>query len=73
MEKLIIESPQQWLRAQQLKSEEPIPGLMPPLYIKETVVYEFYKWSHRKAQVNGIAIGLAIAVAIAAIVKLVGV
>jgi hypothetical protein len=73
MDKLIIENPQQWLRAQQLKLEEPTPGMMPPLYIKEAVVHEFYKWSVRKARFTGVVIGLAIAVTIASIVKLMGI
>ena len=69
MEKVIIETPAMWLQAQQLKRVEK----MPPLYVKESVVYEFYKWSYRKARFIGIVIGLAIAVAIASIIKLMGV
>jgi len=68
MEKVIIETPAMWLQAQQLKLVEKLP----PLYVKESVVYEFYKWSYRKARFTGIAIGLAIAVAIALIIKLMG-
>jgi len=68
MEKLIIETPAAWLQAQQLK----LVGKAPPLYVSEAVVYEFYKWSYRKARFTGIVIGLAIAVAIALIIKLMG-
>ena len=66
MEKLIIENPQEWLSAHQLKTTQKVP----PLYVSEAVVYEFYKWSYRKARFTGIVIGLAIAVAIALIIKL---
>ena len=66
MEKIIIETPAAWLQAQQLKLVEKVP----PLYVSEAVVYEFYKWSYRKARFTGIVIGLAIAVAIALIIKL---
>jgi hypothetical protein len=68
MDKVIIETPKQWLAAQQLK----LTGKVPPLYVSEAVVYQFYRWSYRKARFSGIVIGLAIAVAIAAIVKLMG-
>lgn len=69
MEKVIIENPQQWLAAQELKLTQSVP----PLYVSEATVYQFYRWSYRKARFTGIAIGLAIAVTIAAIVKLMGV
>ena len=69
MEKLIIENPQEWLAAQQLRIKQKVP----PLYVNEATVFEFYKWSYRKARFTGIAIGLAIAVAVACIVKLMGV
>lgn len=69
MEKVIIENPQQWLAAQELKLTQKVP----PLYVSEATVYQFYRWSYRKARFTGIVIGLAIAVTIAAIVKLMGV
>jgi hypothetical protein len=77
MDKVIIETPSAWLQAKkvtaiakhlQVKTEK-----LPPLYIKETVVYEFYKFTSRKAMFTGIVIGMAISVAIAALVKLAGV
>ena len=46
---------------------------MPSLYIKETVVYEFYKWSTHKAMFTGFALGLGFAVAVVCIVKMMGV
>lgn len=69
MEKLIIDNPQQWLAAHRLKLTQKVP----PLYVNEAIVYEFHKWSYRKARFTGIVIGLAIAVTIAAIVKFMGV
>lgn len=45
---------------------------MPSLYIKETVVYEFYKWSCSKARFTGFAMGLGFAVIVVGIVKLAG-
>lgn len=69
MEKVIIETPAEWLHAQQMRLVKKVP----PLYVSEAVVYEFYKWSYRKARFTGIVIGLAIAVAIASIIKLMGV
>jgi hypothetical protein len=72
MDKLTIETPAQWLKAQELKQSKIIGALMPSLYIKETVVYEFYKWSTHKAMFTGFALGLGFAVAVAAIVKLAG-
>ena len=68
MDKLTIETPAQWLAAQQLKTSQTIP----PIYIKETVVYEFYKWSYRKARFVGFALGLAFAVAVVAMLKIAG-
>lgn len=77
MEKITIETPAQWLAAKKLtvvaKRLQARPEKLPPLYIKEAVVYEFYKWSVRKARFTGVVIGLAIAVTIAAIVKLMGI
>ena len=67
--KLCVETPKEWLEAQRLRLQKPIP----PLYVKEATVYEFYKWSYRKARFTGIVIGLAIAVTIAVTVKLMGV
>ena len=72
MDKLTIETPAQWLKAQQLRQSKIIGELMPSLYIKETVVYEFYKWSTHKAMFTGFAFGLGFAVMVAAIVKLSG-
>ena len=72
MDKLTIETPEQWLKAHQLKQSKVIGALMPSLYIKETVVYEFYKWSAHKALFTGFALGLGFAVMVAAIVKLAG-
>jgi hypothetical protein len=68
MDKLTVETPAQWLIAQKLKLNQ----IIPPIYIKETVVYEFYKWSHRKAKFEGFAIGLAFAVAVVVTLKLIG-
>jgi hypothetical protein len=77
MERVTIETPAQWLEAKKIaiiaKNLQVDPQKMPSLYIKEVVVYEFYKWSSRKALLTGMVIGLAIAVTIAAIVKLMGV
>ena len=69
MEKVIIETPAQWLKAQELKLTQSVP----PLYVSEATVYQFYRWSYRKARFSGIVIGLAIAVTVACIVKLMGV
>lgn len=68
MDKLIIETPAAWLQAQKIKLVEKLP----PLYVKEEIVYEFYKWSSRKARLGGIVIGMAISVGIAGIIKLAG-
>lgn len=68
MDKLTIETPAQWLIAQKLKLSQTIP----PIYIRETVVYEFYKWTRRKARFEGFAIGLAFAVAVVVTLKLIG-
>lgn len=77
MEKVIIETPAEWLQAKKLttiaKSLKVSPEKLPPLYIKEMVVYEFYKFTVRKARFTGVAIGMAISVAIAALVKLGGI
>ena len=77
MERVTIETPAQWLEAKQIaiiaKRLQVEPQKLPSLYIKEAVVYEFYKWSVRKARFAGVVIGLAIAVTIAAIVKLMGI
>ena len=77
MEKLTIETPEQWLEAKKItavaKQLMVKPERMPSLYIKEAVVHEFYKWSVRKARFTGVVIGLAIAVTIASIVKLMGI
>ena len=73
MDKLTIETPAQWLKAQELKQSKIIGALMPSLYIKETVVYEFYKWSTHKAMFTGFALGLGFAVAVVCIVKMMGV
>ena len=72
MDKLTIETPAQWLKAQQLRQSKIIGAMMPSLYIKETVVYEFYKWSTHKAMFTGFALGLGFAVMVVAIVKLAG-
>ena len=72
MDKVAIETPEQWLKAQKLKQSKIMGSLMPSLYIKETVVYEFYKWSTHKAMFTGFAMGLGFAVMVAAIVKLAG-
>jgi hypothetical protein len=77
MERVTIETPAQWLEAKKIaiiaKKLRGDQQKLPSLYIKEVVVYEFYKWSVRKARFTGVVIGLAIAVAIAAIVKLMGI
>ena len=73
MNKLAIETPEQWLKAQKLKQSKIIGSMMPSLYIKETVVYEFYKWSTHKAMFTGFALGLGFAVLVVCIVKMMGV
>lgn len=77
MDKVIIETPSQWLEAKKVamvaKHLKMSPEKLPPLYIKEMVVYEFYKFTVRKARFTGVVIGMAISVAIAALVKLAGV
>jgi len=73
MDKLTIETPAQWLKAQELKRSSLIGAMMPSLYIKETVVYEFYKWSTHKAMFTGFALGLGFAVTVVCIVKMMGV
>ena len=72
MDKLTIETPAQWLKAQELNQSKIIGAMMPSLYIKETVVYEFYKWSCSKARFTGFALGLGFAVIVVGIVKLAG-
>jgi hypothetical protein len=77
MDKITIETGPAWLQAKQLtsiaKHLQVETEKLPPLYIKETVVYEFYKFTSRKAMFTGIVIGMAISVAIAALVKLGGI
>jgi hypothetical protein len=69
MEKVIVHHAKEWLEARHLR----MAGKLNPIYINETVVYEFYKFTSRKAMFTGVVIGMAISVAIAALVKLAGV
>jgi hypothetical protein len=76
MDKVIIETPDAWLQARKValiaNRLQMKPEKLPPLYIKETVVYDFYKFTVRKARLTGVVIGMAISVAIAVLVKLAG-
>ena len=69
MEKVIVDHPKEWLEARNMR----MTGKVNPIYINEMVVYEFYKYTIQKAKFTGVVIGLAIAVAIASLVKLSGV
>ena len=69
MEKLSVDTPKEWLAATHLKLMQPVP----PIYVRESVVYEFYQWSHKKAKLTGFAMGMGAAVIVAATSKLIGI
>jgi len=70
MEKILIESPMQWLKAQQSN----ILGKNRNIYVKEEIVAEFSKWAIKSAMIDGFkwgfGAGLTVAVILAVFTKL---
>lgn len=75
MEKQIIETPIQWLNAINTRLATPA-EMQKKLYVKEDLIKDFNMWSIKHAMIDGfkygVGAGLALAVTIAAIVKLMG-